>query len=111
MIATFQPDSLCWSSKQVILGPLQDLAHDVVSGGIVLERDPFQVGKVGFQDGREAIEFMEIAIVFRSIPIMGRGQLATDVKLVTTEAFGLTDDRQDVLPFQQDLSGRRYARS
>jgi hypothetical protein len=44
---------------------MKHLSHDIVSGGRVLERDPFQVREVGLQDRGEAVEFVQVAILFR----------------------------------------------
>jgi hypothetical protein len=65
MRTSFQLDSLSRRSDQVVLVPMEHLSHDIVSGGRVLERDPFQVREVGLQDRGEAVEFVQVAILFR----------------------------------------------
>lgn len=66
MRAPFQPYGLSRRSDQVVLVPMKHLSHDIVSGGRVLERDPFQVREVGLQDRGEAVEFVQVTVLFRS---------------------------------------------
>ena len=85
---------------------MKHLSHDIVSGGRVLERDPFQVREVSFQDRGKAVEFVQVAVFFREAQVesgtMQRGQGHHAVVLCGSPTMEMTSSHSRTISLKED---------